>query len=146
MVVHSYAGTPDVCKPIAESLQKACKKIEYATLPKEIQSLMKKQHCNVGFKSNYNYGSQMDLNDDGEFEYLFCCSEASHGPCGARIYAKINKKWQAIEGKGGLFGFDSECSGISILTSKTEEFHDLCFGNLTLPLRRFGNGSYHLVP
>lgn len=94
MVVHSYAGTPDVCKPIAESLQKACKKIEYATLPKEIQSLMKKQHCNVGFKSNYNYGSQMDLNDDGEFEYLFCCSEASHGPCGARIYAKIDKKWQ----------------------------------------------------
>jgi hypothetical protein len=141
----AFANSSDVCRPVAVSLQKGCKRIEYTDLPEEIHSLMKKQLCDVDTKSNYNYGHAMDLNDDGEFEYAFCCSEAPHGPCGARIFAKINKKWQSIQGKNGFFAFDSECSGISILETKSNGFHDLCFGNLPSPLRKFSNGIYRPI-
>jgi hypothetical protein len=128
-----------------EALQAKCKDIHFSGLPPAVKALMKKQKCNVKSGSNYDYGSAVDLNDDGLDEYIFCCSEAPHGPCGAKIYAKSGGTWRPIEGVKTLLGIDSSCAGISILKEKTNGFHDLCLPNQVPALRKYDNGEYEPI-
>jgi hypothetical protein len=73
-------------KPAAEALA-ACRLVSSQDLPAGAFDLMKKMGCDAG--PNYDYGSEVDLNGDGEPEYQFCCHPSPHGPCGAVVIGKV---------------------------------------------------------
>jgi hypothetical protein len=50
----------------------------YGDLPQGALDLLAKMKCHVG--SNYDYGSAVDLNGDGEPEYQVCCGDRNDEP------------------------------------------------------------------
>jgi hypothetical protein len=134
----SYSQTADsFCGGVYYDAYKDCKEVSYQSLPKGIKQLMKKSNCNVKTGSNYDYGFAIDLNDDDNMEYIFCCNESVHGPCLAYIYSKINNEWRIILATNG---FLNDCDKVLVvLVSMNEGFHDLCiFDNIV----KFSNGRY----
>lgn len=125
------------CGDKNETVYKNCQPIKYNQLPGDIRKVMGKNNCDVNSESNYNYGYSFDLNNDSEKEYLFCCMESSHGPCGANLYSKINGKWEIILTTGG---YENDCDKVLIiLKSQHEGFYDLCINN---KLFKFSKGKY----
>lgn len=106
-----------------------CKEIRYADLPVEAKALLKKLNCTVGSGDNYDFGSAVDLNDDGVPEYQFCCEPATHGPCGAVLIGKVGSDWKDLTPKEGLLGYGGACTLTVVLASKTKGFHDICLPN-----------------
>ncbi|HEV2448415.1 MAG TPA: tetratricopeptide repeat protein, partial [Candidatus Sulfopaludibacter sp.] len=62
------------CPPPNTQALSSCKEISYKDLPDGALKLLTKMKCDV--TSNYNYGSAVDLNGDGEPEYQVCCGDA----------------------------------------------------------------------
>jgi hypothetical protein len=125
------------CGDKNDTIYNNCQPIKYNQLPEDIRKLMKENNCNVNTESNYNYGYSLDLNNDGKNEYLFCCTEFPHGPCGANLYSKINKKWKIILSTAG---YENDCDkALIILKSQNEGFYDLCINN---KLVKFSKGRY----
>jgi len=135
----SYSQTDSSkCGKVYFDAYSNCKQITYRTLPKNIKELMKNNKCDVNSSSSYDYGFQINLNDDDELEYIFCCEESTHGPCYAKIYSKINNKWTIIYETAGYI---NDCEKILIvLESKNDGFHNLCIDEKIV---RFFNGKYH---
>lgn len=134
----SYTQTNDsICGTIYYDAYKHCEQVTYQTLPAEIKQLMKESECNVESGSNYDYGYTINLNDDESPEYIFCCYELLHGPCGAMIYSKINNRWKIILMTSG---FLTDCEKVLVvLHPKNEGFRDLCIDEKILKYR---NGKY----
>lgn len=113
-------------KPNTEALA-SCRAISYKDLPEAALDLLAKMKCDVG--SNYDYGSAVDLNGDGELEYQVCCSDAPHGPCGAVVIGKIGSAWKDLTAKQGVFGFTYACGLFVVLDSRHGGFSDVCLPN-----------------
>ena len=111
-------------KPNAEALA-SCRAISYKDLPEGARDLLTKMKCDV-VGSNYDYGSAVDLNGDGEPEYQVCCKEASHGPCGAVVIGKIGSAWKDLTAKEGVVGFGYPCGLFFVLDSRHNGFSDVC--------------------
>lgn len=116
----NWYGCP---KPNVQALS-SCREISYKDLPKGALHLLIKLKCNVS--SNYGYGSAVDLSGDGEPEYLVCCKDASHGPCGSVVIGKIGSAWKELSAKEGLPGFDLACGLFVVLDARHNGFSDVC--------------------
>ncbi len=114
------------CPMPSKVVQASCKEITYKDLPSGARGLLEKLKCDVRPGSNYDFGSAVDLNDDGSPEYQFCCHESPHGPCGAVLIGKVGTQWKDLTANGGLFGFDVACYGFVILQTRHAGFHDVC--------------------
>lgn len=134
----TYPQTKDsTCGTIYYDAYKYCEQVTYQTLPAEIKQLMKESECNVESGSNYDYGFTIDLNDDESPEYIFCCYELLHGPCGTIIYSKISNRWEIILMTSG---FLTDCEKVLIvLDSQNEGFHNLCIDEKIV---KYINGEY----
>ena len=113
-------------KPNTEALA-SCRAISYNDLPKGALDLLAKMKCDVG--SNYDYGSAVDLNGDGEPEYQVCCKEASHGPCGAVVIGKIGSTWKNLTANEGVVGYAYACGLFVVLDGRHGGFSDVCLPN-----------------
>ena len=109
--------------PSAQTLT-ACRGTSYEDLPQGALDLLKKMKCHVS--SNYDYGSAVDLNGDGEPEYQVCCNDSPHGPCDAVVIGKIGSAWKDLTAKGGVFGFTDPCGMFIVLDSHHNGFRDIC--------------------
>jgi hypothetical protein len=69
------------CPAPSKEVQTTCRAITYRDLPDGAKALLRQLKCDTAPRSNYNYGTAVDLNGDGIPEYQFCCHEAAHGPC-----------------------------------------------------------------
>ena len=123
------AGPPPMCPAPAKAIQASCREITYKDLPEGAKTLLRKLKCDVGAGSNYDYGSAVDLNGDGSPEYQFCCHEAPHGPCDARLIGKVANEWKDLTGSGGLSGYDDACGRFVILETQHNGFHDVCLAD-----------------
>jgi len=134
----SYPQTKDsICGAVYYDAYKNCEQIKYQSLPDEIKQLMYENKCNADSGGNYDYGFTINLNDDESPEYIFCCYELLHGPCGAMIYSKINSRWGIILSTSG---FLTNCEKVLIvLDSQNEGFHNLCIDEKIVKYR---NGKY----
>ena len=117
------------CGRPSEAALSGCKEIKYADLPAGAKALLKKLNCTVQSGENYDYGSAVDLNDDGVPEYQFCCEPASHGPCSAVLIGKVGSEWKDLTPKDGILGYGGACTLMIVLASKTRGFHDICLPN-----------------
>ena len=117
-------------------------------MPQQIKYLMDSIHCgtigadpskNNDYKTNIDYGFAIDLNDDQRPEYIFCCTQAPHGPCQANIFSMIHGSWKILY--PGFDGFSNEdpMVNIRVLKTKHEGFHDLCVFDKVMTLK---NGTY----
>jgi hypothetical protein len=113
-------------KPNTQSLS-SCREISYQDLPQGALDLLTKMKCDVS--SNYDYGSAVDLNGDGEPEYQVCCKDASHGPCNAVVIGKIGSAWKELTAKEGVFGFANACGLFVVLDAHHNGFSDICLPN-----------------
>jgi len=129
----------ELCEQIDSALMSNAKAVKYVDLPKDLKIFMKKNECEVTSESVYNYGSAIDLNDDGEVEYAFCCLEAMHGPCYMNIFGKVDGTWRIL--CDFLSGFDmgGNDPGFIILTDKNEGYHSLCQNDRLI---QFKKGKY----
>ena len=119
----TWYGCP---KPDTQALSN-CREISYKDLPQGALDLLRKMKCDVS--SNYDYGSAVDLNGDGEAEYQVCCQNASHGPCRAVVIGKIGSAWKELSAKEGVSGFASACALFVVLDALHNGFHDVCLPN-----------------
>ena len=113
-------------KPNTEALAR-CRAISYKDLPDGALHLLTKMKCDVS--SNYDYGSAVDLNGDGEPEYQVCCNDAPHGPCGAVVIGKIGSAWKDLTANEGVVGFAYACGLFVVLDSLHSGFSDICLPN-----------------
>jgi hypothetical protein len=113
-------------KPNIRALS-SCTEISYKDLPQGALDLLAQLKCDVS--SNYDYGSAVDLNGDGEPEYQVCCKEASHGPCSAVVIGKIGSAWKELTAQGGVFGFAYACGLFVVLDAHHNGFSDVCLPN-----------------
>lgn len=113
-----------ICGTIYYDAYRYCEQVTYQTLPDEIKQLMKESECDVERGTNYDHGFTIELNDDESPEYIYCCYELLHGPCGAMIYSKINNRWEVIFSTSG---FLADCEKVLIvLDFQNEGFHNRC--------------------
>ena len=137
---------------VLDSIQyKKYKPINYASLPPQIKIIMKntlkcgevnaEANQKNDYKSNYDQGFQIELNDDQSPEYTFCCTAPSHGPCTGNIFSFINGKWTVI--LTGIYVFDSDngMDVIQIYKAKHSGFHDIKIND---KYYFFSNGKYIL--
>jgi hypothetical protein len=99
------------------------KAVTYQELPKEVKRLMKDKKCDVKTGSNYDYGVSLDLNEDQNREFAFCCTESGHGPCGMSVFGQVNGQWKQL--LPFLIGFDAE-DGFTVLSERDEGYHRIC--------------------
>jgi hypothetical protein len=149
-----WFGCPKPSEPILES----CRTVRYSELPPEARELLTKMKCEVRTGSNYDYGSAVDLSEDGIPAYQFCCSESPHGPCGAVVIGKVGREWNNLTAADGLLGYDDACGQFIVLESQRKGFHDVCLPNQCsnatpnrgaecLPtIWRFSGSRYQSVP
>jgi hypothetical protein len=105
----------------------ACREVSYKDLPKGALALLKTLRCDVS--SNYDYGSAVDLNGDGQPEYEVCCKDSSHGPCGAVVIGKIGSDWKELTAKEGVAGYTPACGLFVVLASRHSGVDDVCLPN-----------------
>jgi hypothetical protein len=121
--------------------QQSCKTVHAKTLPADLRKYLVKSGCDVKAGSNYDEGYALDLNGDGNLEYVYCCTEARHGPCGMKIFARSVGRWMALSDEVYITGDTSiACDGFTPLTTKTSGYNDLCIGDGTV--LRFTGGQY----
>jgi len=125
--------TAPTCPAPSKAVQASCKEIAYKDLPEGVRALLQMMKCEVGSGSSYDFGSAVDLNGDGLPEYLFCCHEAPHGPCGAMLIGKVGTQWKDLTAKEGLLGFDGACNLFVVLESRHNGFHDVCLPSECAP-------------
>jgi hypothetical protein len=106
----------------------SCRAISYKDLPDGALDLLAKMKCDVS--SNYDYGSAVDLNGDGEPEYQVCCKDAPHGPCGAVVIGKIGSAWKDLTAREGVVGFGYACGLFVVLDSRHDSFSDVCVASM----------------
>lgn len=117
------------CGLPSETALSGCKEIRSIDLPAGAKALLKKLNCTVRSGDVHDYGSAVDLNDDGVPEYQFCCEPASHGPCSAVLIGKVGSDWKDLTPKDGILGYEGACTLMIVLASKTRGFHDICLPN-----------------
>jgi len=139
---------------IDSSVYKSYKLIHYADLPMQIKQVMKNSGCGeIGadpspsndYKTNYDQGYTIDLNDDNKPEYLFSCEAPSHGPGIGTIYSFINGNWKIIGERFQIYFEQDPEREIVVLKNKNEGYHDILkyqFSNSKV-IYRFINGSYY---
>jgi hypothetical protein len=110
-------------RPSVQALA-SCRETSYKDLPQEALNLLTKMKCDVD--SNYDYGSAVDLNGDGDPEYQVCCHDAPHGPCAAAVIGKVGSAWRELNEKGGVLGFEPPCRLFIVLDSRHGGFNDVC--------------------
>ena len=110
-------------RPNTEALA-SCRAISYKDLPEGALDLLAKMKCDVS--SNYDYGTAVDLNGDGDPEYQVCCHDAPHGPCAAAVIGKVGSVWRELNEKGGVLGFEPPCRLFIVLDSRHGGFNDVC--------------------
>ena len=110
-------------KPNIEALS-TCSQVTYKKLPEGARALLRKMKCRVS--PNYDYGSSVDLNADGQPEYLVCCMDASHGGCGAAIVGKVGSIWKDLTAKDGVLAYSPPCGLFFVLDSRHNGFSDVC--------------------
>jgi hypothetical protein len=110
-------------KPNIQELSN-CREISYRDLPQGALDLLRRMKCDVS--SNYDYGSAVDLNGDGQPEYQVCCKDAPHGPCAAVVIGKIGSVWKELSAKDGVRGFASACGFLVVLDARHNGFSDVC--------------------
>jgi hypothetical protein len=140
------------CPIPAKSVLASCREVRFDDLPDGLKSLLKSMKCENLPPSNYDYGVAVDLNGDGVPEYQFCCGEAPHGPCPARLFGKMGSTWRDSTPSNAVFeGFGSTCGGMIILQSTHNHFPDICLPSQCSALDRtkcvpalwqFRNGHY----
>ncbi len=113
-------------KPSIQALA-ACKETSYKDLPQEALDLLSRMKCDA--RRNYDYGTAVDLNGDGEPEYEICCQEQPHGPCGAVVIGKAGSTWTELTAVGGVLGFANGCGLFIVLESRHDGFSDVCLPN-----------------
>ena len=133
-----------MCPAPAPAIQASCRETTYKDLPLGAKTLLRKLKCDVGPGSNYDYGSAVDLNGDGSPEYQFCCHEAPHGPCGARLIGKIGNEWKDLTGSTGLLGYDGAFLLFIVLESQHGGFHDVCLADIPT-IWQFSASRYRAV-
>ena len=123
-------------------------RINYDDLPIEIQQIMKQCKCGEidaeptqknNYTTNYNEGFAIDLNNDNNLEYVFCCQAPMHGPGDGKIYSLIDGKWKIIFDNFPIF---SDCEpevAINVLQTKSEKYNDLIVNNVKY---KFSKGKY----
>jgi hypothetical protein len=115
------------CPAPAKTVLDSCRDVVFEDLPDGLKSLLKRMKCDALPPSTYDYGVAVDLNGDGTPEYQFCCGEARHGPCSARLFGKIGSTWRDITPTNtGFQGFTSTCGGMIVLESSHNGFRDIC--------------------
>ena len=134
--------------PLDSAVYKSYHHVKYADLPDEVKMLMDSLKCGKidavpsdqnDHKTNMDYGYSIDLNDDGEPEYVFCCLRFQHGPCNANIFARLNGRWSQIAGNFDGYSNEDPMMNIQVLKTRHEGFHDL-FQNQQVMV--FGGGVY----
>jgi len=113
--------------------------IKYYELPKEVKRLMKEIKCDVKTGSNYDDGESLDLNEDHNSEFAFCCMESSHGPCGMAIFGKVKDQWKVL--LPFMKGFAGEDDFI-VLSDRDEGYHRICQEGT---IYNFHGGKYRKV-
>jgi hypothetical protein len=119
------------CPKASEDILKGCKGISYDDLPGPARDLLESMKCDLSYP--YNYGSTLDLNDDGTPEYQICCSHATHGPCSAVVIGQVGSEWKDLSA-GPNMGFTLPCAQFVVLANKIEGFHDICLPAICSPL------------
>ncbi len=123
----------DLAKAIDHDVYKTYKIIHYKDLPRQIKEIMKKEGCGTigadpspenDYKTNYDSGYIIDLNDDKKPEYLFSCTAPSHGPGQGKIFSLLDGKWTVIGGLNIYENSEPEVN-IQVLKSRNQGFHDL---------------------
>lgn len=132
---------------------KSYKKIKYQDLPNEIRKIMKDSKCGeIGadpspandYKTNYDDGYIIDLNDDNFPEYIFSCEAPSHGAGNGKIYSLINGNWKIICDNFPVYVCEPK-NAIKVLVSKTGEYHDLERDDILTTrkvIEKYINGKY----
>jgi hypothetical protein len=115
------------CPPPNSQALGECREVTYKDLPTGALDLLKKIGCDVS--SNYDYGSAVDLNGDGEPEYQICCKDSPHGPCGAVIVGKVGSTWRDLTAKQSLVAVVEACGGLIVLQSRHQGWSDVCLPN-----------------
>jgi hypothetical protein len=115
-------------KPNVQALA-SCRDVSRTDLPKGALDLLAKMKCDVRQGTKYDYGSAVDLNGDGKPEFLVCCHEAPHGPCGAVVVGKVGSSWENLTAKDGVAGFDAACGMFIALDGRHSGFNDVCLPN-----------------
>jgi hypothetical protein len=141
------------CPRPSEKSLASCRSIGLQDLPQGATALLTKMKCDPG--PNYNYGSAVELNNDGTPEYQLCCHDSPHGPGSSVVIGKIGSEWKDLTAKEGLFGFDDACGQFFVLESQHRGFHDVCLpyqcstlakGKSCVPtIWQFDRGRYHSV-
>ena len=126
------------CPAASKEVQATCREITYKDLPAGAKALLRQLKCDAGPGSNYDYGSAVDLNDDGVPEYQFCCHEAAHGPCDAVLIGSVKGQWKNLTGKDGMSGFEGPCNLFVVLETQHNGFHDICLPSECAPASKTG--------
>jgi len=123
-----------VSHPLDSAVYKTYHHVKYADLPEEVKMLMDSLKCGKidavpgeqnTQKTNMDYGYSIDLNDDGEPEYVFCCLQFPHGPCNANIFARLDGRWKLIAVNFDGFSNEDPMVNIQVLKTRHKGFHDL---------------------
>jgi hypothetical protein len=113
-------------KPNVKALG-SCHEISYKDLPQGALDLLTKMKCDVRAGESYDYGSAVDLNGDGNYEYDVCCSSSPHGPCGGVVIGKIGANWKDVTpNRDGPMVFTGACQAFIVLDSRHGGFNDVC--------------------
>src|ERR1035438_1257592 len=142
---------------IDKIIYKTYKKVSYADLPDSIKIIMKNIGCgeigaepsqNNDYKTNYDEGYIIDLNNDNIPEYVFSCLAGSHGPGEGNIFSLIKGKWQVIYRGFPVFVNEHPEICIKVLKTKNEGYHDLLRDDLLTYRKviiRYIHGSYYKI-
>lgn len=145
----------DSAYAIDKLVYKTYHKVHYKELPLEIKRLMKNSGCGeIGanpsqqndYKTNYDSGYKIDLNDDGKPEYLFSCQAPPHGAGDGKIYSFLDKHWRIICESFPIYENSNKEINITILKSKNEGFHDLLSSDIRTDRKviiRYIKGTYY---
>jgi hypothetical protein len=125
------------CGEADTKIQKACRNVKYADLPRAVTDLMAGCECDVKTGSVYDEGYALDLNEDGMDEYAFNCYEVPHGPGRMKIFGKTADKWKVLlEYMPGYSDGVTPCYGFIILRTSTNGYHDICVDNVTFKFKK----------
>jgi hypothetical protein len=132
------------CPEPDKKLQDACKAISYDELPQGAKKLLEQHGCTEKSGSYYDYGSEIDLNDDGLPEYQFCCTDKGKVLCHEAVFmSQTGNVWKIIEsGIGGYRGANG-CLNLSILEQIHHGYHDICHQyGINGYIKQFKDGEY----
>lgn len=146
------------CPKPSEIILSNCRTVTYNDLPLGARNLLTRMRCEVRTGSNYDFGSAVDLGNEANRSYQFCCSESPHGACGAVVIGTVGGVWTNLTPAQGVPGYNEACGDFIVLDSQHGGFHDVCLPNVCstatpnsgsqcLPtVLQFSEGRYRSVP